>query len=126
VLVMLVRRRSPPTPTPTTGIDRLRLPLPYVANVCFRCFNRFKGMLQLILMDVAKVDRECSVAHIASVSEACCKRLFKIFYLFQTYVASVLIRMFAYVETCSIRSFYFIRLLQVFYLDVVYVTMTML
>ena len=31
--------------------------------------------------------------YIASVSEACCKRLFKIFHLFQTYVTSVLIWM---------------------------------
>jgi hypothetical protein len=29
---------------------------PYVANVYFRCFSRFKGMLQLFIMDVAKVD----------------------------------------------------------------------
>jgi hypothetical protein len=37
--------------------------------------------------DVAKVDQ--NVAYVASVSEACCKRWFKMFYLFQTYVASV-------------------------------------
>jgi hypothetical protein len=29
---------------------------PYIANVYFRCFSRFKGMLQLFLEDVAKVD----------------------------------------------------------------------
>jgi hypothetical protein len=30
---------------------------PYVAIVYFDCFRRFKGMLQLNQMDVAKVDR---------------------------------------------------------------------
>jgi hypothetical protein len=39
-------------------------------------------------MDVAKVDR--NVAYIASVSDVCCKRLFKMFHLFQIYVVSVL------------------------------------
>ena len=33
-------------------------------KVYFRCFSRFKGMLQLFLMDVAKVDRGCCI---------CCK-----------------------------------------------------
>jgi hypothetical protein len=35
-------------------------------------------------MDVAKIDRD--VAYVASVSDKCCKRLFEIFHLFQTYV----------------------------------------
>jgi hypothetical protein len=38
-------------------------------------------------MNVAKVDWD--VVYVASVSEACCKRLFKMFHLFQMYVASV-------------------------------------
>jgi hypothetical protein len=42
-------------------------------------------MLQMFHMDIAKVDQD-----VASVSEACCKRLFKMFHLFQTYVARVL------------------------------------
>lgn len=68
---------------PTTGIYWLRLPLPYFANVWFRCLNRFKGILQLFLMDVAKVaGMFAHIAYVASVSEACCKRLFKIFHLF--------------------------------------------
>jgi hypothetical protein len=41
--------------------------------------------------DVAKVDRD--IAYVASVSQACCKHLFKMFHLFQTYVASVSIWM---------------------------------
>ncbi|KAG0522825.1 hypothetical protein BDA96_07G071000 [Sorghum bicolor] len=33
------------------------LSLPYVATIYFDCFRRFRGMLQLNQMDVAKVDR---------------------------------------------------------------------
>ena len=40
-------------------------------------------------LDIAKVDRD--VAYVASVSEACYKRLFKIFYLLQMYVVSAFI-----------------------------------
>ena len=50
-------------------------------------------------IDVAKIDRD-----VASVSEVFYKRLFKIFYLFQTYIAA--------------SGF----MLQVFYLDVAYVS----
>jgi hypothetical protein len=48
----------------------------YVSSVldCIRC------MLQMFHMDIAKVDQD--VASVASVSEACCKRLFKMFHLF--------------------------------------------
>jgi hypothetical protein len=105
--------RSPPAQNPTAGIDRPRLPFPYVANVCFRCFSRFKGMLQLFLMDVAKVDWD--VAYVASVSETCCKRMFKMFHLFYTYVASVLIRMFAYVSyICCNNMFHMFCLFQTY------------
>jgi hypothetical protein len=48
-------------------------------------------MLQVFHMDVAKVDRD--LAYVASVSEACCKHLFKVFHLFQMYAADVLIWM---------------------------------
>jgi hypothetical protein len=47
--------------------------LPYVANMYFKCFRRFTGMLQLLHMDVA---------HFGSVSETCCKCLFKMFHQF--------------------------------------------
>jgi hypothetical protein len=43
----------------------------------FKCFS--SGMLQVVHMDVAKVDQ-----NIASISEAYCKPLFKMFHLFQT------------------------------------------
>jgi hypothetical protein len=48
----------------------------YVSSVA----NVIKDMLQVFYMDATKVDRE--YAYIASVSEACCKRLFKMFHLF--------------------------------------------
>jgi len=31
----------------------------HVASVYFKCFRRFRGMLQLFYMDVAKVDQGC-------------------------------------------------------------------
>jgi hypothetical protein len=41
----------------------------------------------VLYMDVVKVDRDVArVAYVASVSDECCKRLFKMFHLFQTYV----------------------------------------
>jgi hypothetical protein len=79
--------RAPPALTPTVGIDRSKLLVPYDANVCFRCFSRFKGMLQLFLMDVAKVDRRMLhmlhlfQKHVASVCSKC-------FICFQTYVCN--------------------------------------
>jgi hypothetical protein len=58
-----------------------------VANVCFMCF---KGMLQIFYIDVEDVDLD--VAHVAMVIHICCKNLFKMFHLFQTYVANILSR----------------------------------
>jgi hypothetical protein len=52
----------------------------HVANVCFKCFRCFRGMLQVFHMDLSKLDRD--VSYVASVSEACCKSLFKMFHLF--------------------------------------------
>ena len=55
----------------------------YVASVCFKCFGRFRGMLQLFHMDVASKSGMLHIVqvfqrHAASVS----KVLFKMFYLF--------------------------------------------
>jgi hypothetical protein len=47
----------------------------HIANICFKCFRCFEGILQVFYMNVVKVDR--NVAYAASVSEACCKYLFK-------------------------------------------------
>jgi hypothetical protein len=79
--LVVMRRYLPPAPIPTAGIDRPRLSLPYVVIVCFRCFSRFEGILQLCFYGYCK-SRSGDVAHVASVSEACWKCLFKMFYLF--------------------------------------------
>jgi hypothetical protein len=76
--------RAPPALTPTVGINWSKLPVPYDANICF---SRFKGTLQLFLMDVAKVDRRMLhmlhmfQKHVASVCSKC-------FICFQTYVCN--------------------------------------
>jgi hypothetical protein len=56
----------------------------HVASICFKYFRCFRGMLQVLHMDVVNVDQ--NDAYVASVSDKCCKRLFKMFHLFQTYV----------------------------------------
>jgi hypothetical protein len=56
VLVVLARRDSLPALTPTAEIDQLDIPLPYVAYVRFKYSRRFRCMLQLFHLDVAKVD----------------------------------------------------------------------
>ena len=53
----------------------------YVASVCSKCFTCFRPMLQVFYLDVAYV------------LDIMLQRLFKIFHLFQTYVANVLIWM---------------------------------
>jgi hypothetical protein len=82
-----------------------------VANICFNYFRCFRGMFQIFHMDVAKVDRD--VTHVASVSEACCKCLFKMFHLFQTYVASVLIWMLYMFSHICCKSIF--QMFQLFY-----------
>jgi len=52
-------------------------------RACFRCF---KLMLQVFHLNVAKVDLD--VAYVVVVIHACFKRIFQVFCLFQTYVAS--------------------------------------
>ena len=85
-------------------------------------------------MDVARA------AYVANVSETCCKSLFKMFYLFRRYVASVLIWMLHMFNTyvaivcpkcfiCSslpLQQVFLCCRLQLFYLDVVYVFTHML
>jgi hypothetical protein len=56
-----------------------------------------------VYADVAKVDRD--VAYVASVSKTCCKRLFKMFYLLQTYVASIF-----YLDIAYISHIYVVRI----------------
>jgi hypothetical protein len=101
------RRRIPPQRPKSTGPS---LPLPYAANICFKCF---KGMLQLLYMDVAKVDLDVThVTYFTNISEVCCKRLLKMFHLFRRYVAvSVLSRCYIYIVCCR----YFISMLHMFH-----------
>jgi hypothetical protein len=72
-------------------------------------------------MDVAKADRD--VAHVASVSKACCKSLLKMFHMFKIYVASVLsgscICYHGYIASACSKCFsYFNRMFQLFHLSV--------
>jgi len=60
-------------------------------------------------MDVAKVDQ--NVAYVTSVSEECCKSLFKVFHPFQTYVASVLSKYCEHIA-CSKCFICFSRMMQ--------------
>jgi hypothetical protein len=61
----------------------------HVVNVCFNCFMYFRGMSQVFYINIAKVDR--NVAHVAMAIHVCFKCTFLMFYLYQTYVASVFI-----------------------------------
>jgi hypothetical protein len=83
VLMVLARRGSPPAPTPTAGIDWPNLPSPMlhtyvssVLDVSFVYCNYF------ILMCKRRSEDVAHVVYVAGVSEAYCKRLFKMFHLF--------------------------------------------
>jgi hypothetical protein len=49
----------------------------HVTIVCFRCF---RGMLQVLFIDVAKVDRD--VAHVVIAIHVCFKCVLQMFHLF--------------------------------------------
>jgi hypothetical protein len=101
VALVLVRLRSPRAPTPMAGIDRPRLPLLFVANVCFRCFSFLKVCCSYFFMDVAKVDRGMLHMlhmllvfhkHVVSVCSKC-------FICFQTYIAIIFYLYVTYIFT---------------------------
>jgi hypothetical protein len=69
----------------------------HVARVYFKCF---RGMLQVLYIDIAKVDRD--VAYIVMAIHVCFKCMFQMFHLFQTYVASVLSGCCIYMHVTSI------------------------
>ena len=50
---------------------------PHVAKVCFKCF---RGMLQALYINVAKVDRD--VAHVVMAIHVSFKCMFQMFHLF--------------------------------------------
>ena len=52
----------------------------YDAIVCFKCFNCFQGMLQVLYIDVAKVDRD--IAHFVMAIHVCFKCMFQMFHFF--------------------------------------------
>jgi hypothetical protein len=58
-------------------LTSLNLPLPYIANICLKCF---KDMFLLFYLDVANVDRD--VTHVAMVIHVCCMCMFQMFKLF--------------------------------------------
>jgi hypothetical protein len=113
VLVVLARRGSPSNPTPTTEIDRTR-PSPSLCCKCmFKCFRCFRGMSQLLHMDVIKVDwDELHMLHIfASLFSYMLQAFWK--KMFQKYVEVSVLRG---------RCIFFTHMLQVFYLNVAYVS----
>ena len=60
----------------------------HIANICFKYFRGFRGLLQVFHTDVEKVDRD-----VAMVVHVCCKLVTNVSPVFQTYVASVFIWM---------------------------------
>jgi hypothetical protein len=65
-------------------------------HVATMCFKRFRGMLQVFRIGVAKVDRDVAkvdrdVAHVAMAMHICFECMFQMFHLYQTYIASVFI-----------------------------------
>jgi hypothetical protein len=92
----------------------------YVANVCLKCFSCFKRMLQVFHLNVA---------YIVVIIHVYCKCVFQMFQLFHLDVACfyldvhMLQWLYTYVASVYSKCFtFFIRMLQVFYLDVAYVT----
>jgi hypothetical protein len=88
-------------------------------------------MLQVLYIDVAKVDRD--VVHVVMAIHVCFKLMFQMFHIFQTYVANVLSGCCKSRSGCCIHMHVVSILvyhvfsevlyvcLQVFYLDVAYV-----
>jgi hypothetical protein len=61
----------------------------HVTRVCFKYFRCFRGMLQVLYINVAKVD--WNVAHVVMTIHICFKFMFQMFHLFYMYVASIFI-----------------------------------
>jgi hypothetical protein len=79
----------------------------HVASVCFKCFRRIIGMLQLFHADVAKVNRD--VAYVATIVHYVASFYSQYFiFFFAEHIASV------FIFIC------FSHMFQVFYLGVVY------
>jgi hypothetical protein len=98
-----------------------------ISSVCY-CKSMFQvfGMLQVLYIDVAKVDRD--VTHVVMTIHVCFKCMFQIFHRFQTYIVSVLSRCCKTRSGCCILQAYVSSVfrfsyicLQVFHLDTAYV-----
>jgi hypothetical protein len=64
-------------------------------------------MLQVLHMNIVKVDRDVAHAtYVASVSDECCKYLFKMFHLFQMYVYKHFDLDIAYVSHICCKSIF--------------------
>jgi hypothetical protein len=61
----------------------------HVEIVCLKCFRCFIDMLQVLYIDVVKVDRD--VAQVVMAIHVCFKCMLQMFHLLQTNVASVFI-----------------------------------
>ena len=100
-----------------------------VSDAFFKCFI----CLLLYVPNVASrsFNNRSDVAHVAMIIHVCLKCMFQMFHMFQTYVASVSSRccksrsgycIYIHVKSLRFKCFRcFIRMLQVFHLDVVYV-----
>jgi hypothetical protein len=79
--MQLAARCHPPSPSrPSIDPACELLVKAHVANVYFKCFRCFKGILQVFHIDLVKVDPD--VLYFAMVVHVRCKRLFVMFYLF--------------------------------------------
>jgi hypothetical protein len=85
VAVVLVYRRSPLAPTPTAGIDWPKLFLPYIANVCFTCFNRVQR-------------------YVAVVSYRCCKS--RLGMLHMLHMLQVFVQNVSFISRRMLQSFF--------------------
>jgi hypothetical protein len=76
MLVVLAHCRSLSAPPQRPELIGTALPLFYVANICFKCFRRFRDMFQLFHIDVAKVYYGCCTCYIYY---KCCRGMLQAF-----------------------------------------------
>jgi hypothetical protein len=107
----------------STGCCKSRFGVAMTIHIYCKCmfqFRCFKRMLQVFYLDIA---------YVALTIHVCCKYMFQMFQLFQTYVASVLSRYFIYCTDYTCMLLVYVSnvstVLNVcykcFYLDVTYV-----
>jgi hypothetical protein len=98
------------------------MPKAYVAIVCFKCFNYFEGMLQVLYIDITKVDGD--VANVVMAIHVCFKCIFQMFHCSRR-MSQVFCLDVAYI--CMLQAYVssvfrcFIRLFAIVLLDIEYV-----